>query len=425
MSPDGSITAHRLWKRFRADRRRPVLRDEVERLRRRLRGEGGANWQWALRNLEFAVAPGEAVGLFGTNGSGKSTLLKILTRVMYPTAGRLDIAGRVGALIEIRAGIHPDLTGRENIYLYGSLMGLSRAGVTRRFDDIVEFAELQQAIDRQLKFYSSGMAMRLGFGVAAFLQPDILLVDEVLAVGDAAFQQRCLDRMRAVLNEGTTLMFVSHDLASIESIAKRGIWLHNGEILCDDRIGVAIDAYRKHIERVSEIDLSDSAVRVRAEIAGRDGGTPRTVAPLMCHLRVTSAASTSGVLHVGVTQGSAAPVFTLRTAVDLPAGDSFLDCHIEDLPLPRGKYYLWAAVTGPSGADLCPWHSVASFDVLGPDLEAPLTGVMRLSPVYVSARWSPVRGRSIVPSGSDAVAPVGSVADPHLLAPAPRTSQAP
>src|SRR5206468_4042004 len=129
-------------------------------------------------------------------GSGKSTLLKILARVMYPTAGRVTVKGRVGALIEVRAGIAPLLTGRENIYMTGSLMGLGRAEVKRRFDDIVEFAELQDAVDRQVKWYSTGMQMRLGFGVAAFLEPDVLLVDEVLAVGDAAFQQRCLDRLR-------------------------------------------------------------------------------------------------------------------------------------------------------------------------------------------------------------------------------------
>ena len=230
----GTIGIDHMWKRFRADRTRPIFRDEVVRLSDRLHGRSGPErWRWALRDIEADIAPGEAVGLFGTNGSGKSTLLKILTRVMYPTAGDLRIRGRVGALIEVKAGIHPDLTGRENVFLYGSILGLRRAEIAARFDDIVDFAELSDAVDRQLKFYSSGMSMRLGFAVAAFLQPDILLVDEVLAVGDATFQQRCLDRMRAVLNEGTTLVFVSHDLASIEAIATRGIWMHYGEIAAD------------------------------------------------------------------------------------------------------------------------------------------------------------------------------------------------
>ena len=214
--PAGAIAVDRIWKRFRADRNRPVFRDEIGRLADSIRGRGNSrHWRWALRDVNLDIQPGESVGLFGANGSGKSTLLKILTRVMYPTAGWLQISGRVGALIEIRAGVHPDLTGRENIYLYGSIMGLQRNEIDRRFDEIVAFAELSDALDRQLKYYSSGMAMRLGFAVAAFLQPDVLLVDEVLAVGDAAFQQKCLERMRSVLQEGTTLIFVSHDLASV------------------------------------------------------------------------------------------------------------------------------------------------------------------------------------------------------------------
>ena len=188
--PDGTVTANRIWKRFRADRQRMLLRDEIQRLSARLRGEAGRGWRWALRDIDLAAQPGESVGLIGPNGSGKTTLLKILTRVMYPYAGSVEVAGRVSALIEVRAGIHPDLTGRENVFLFGSLLGLSRRDVAKRFDDIVTFAELEGAIDRQVKFYSSGMQMRLGFAVAGFLEPDVLLVDEVLAVGDTAFQQK-------------------------------------------------------------------------------------------------------------------------------------------------------------------------------------------------------------------------------------------
>lgn len=192
--PAGTVRVEQLWKRFPRSRRL-LLRDEVEWLIGRWRGTYEGRWHWALREVSFDITPGEAVGLIGANGSGKSTLLKVLSRVMYPYSGRIQVRGRVGALIEVMAGLHTDLTGRENIYLYGSLLGWQRREVGRRFDDIVDFVELADAVDRQVKFYSSGMQMRLGFAVAALLGPDVLLVDEVLAVGDAAFQQRCLDRM--------------------------------------------------------------------------------------------------------------------------------------------------------------------------------------------------------------------------------------
>jgi len=318
----GAIAVDQLWKRFHADRSRPVLRDELTRLSDRLhRRQDPRRWRWALRDVRLEIEPGEAVGLFGANGSGKSTLLKILTRVMYPTAGSVQIHGRVGALIEVKAGVHPDLTGRENIYLYGSILGLRRAEIARRFDAIVDFADLSDAVERQLKFYSSGMAMRLGFAVAAFLQPDVLLVDEVLAVGDATFQQRCLDRMRAVLNEGTTLVFVSHDLASVESISKRGIWLRNGEVAADAPIKESLGAYRRHIESSAEEDLSEQGlVGISATVVGPDGEAPHTRKSLQITLRLTSVHEQRVMAYVGVSQGAAAPVFSLSKELVLDAG---------------------------------------------------------------------------------------------------------
>ena len=257
---------------------------------------------------------------------------------MYPTAGSVRIGGRVGALIEVRAGVHPDLTGRENIFLYGSILGLSRAEIARRFDAIVDFASLADAIDRQLKFYSSGMAMRLGFGVAAFLQPDILLVDEVLAVGDATFQQRCLDRMRAVLNEGTTLVFVSHDLASVESISNRGIWLRNGEVAADGPARESLAAYRRHIETSAEVGSAEEGlVGVRAAVVGADGEAPRTRGPIRIDLQLTSPLEQRVVAFIGVSEGSAAPVFSLSRELFLDVGVTPSACTIDDLPLPRGN----------------------------------------------------------------------------------------
>lgn len=385
----GSIVVDGLWKRFRADRSRPVLRDEVSRIAERLRGGLDSNrWRWALRDLRFEIEPGEAVGLFGANGSGKSTLLKILTRVMYPTAGGVQISGRVGALIEVRAGVHPDLTGRENIFLYGSILGLKRAEIANRFDAIVDFADLADAVDRQLKFYSSGMSMRLGFAVAAFLQPDVLLVDEVLAVGDATFQQRCLERMRAVIQEGTSLVFVSHDLASVESISKRGIWLRNGAVAADGPVRESLAAYRHQIESVAEeLAGAGGMVGVTANVRGPDQSAPSSQQPMTIDLNLSSPVQQRAILYLGVSEGSAAPVFSLRRELTLEAGLLGISCEIGALPLPRGRYFVWVAITEPAGGDLTPWHPVSSFDVQGVDLDESLPGVLRLSPVHVEARW--------------------------------------
>ncbi len=402
----GAIVVDQLWKRFHADRSRPVLRDEVARLTDRLHGrQDPRRWRWALRDLNLEIEPGEAIGLFGANGSGKSTLLKILTRVMYPSAGSVGISGRVGALIEVRAGVHPDLTGRENIFLYGSILGLRRPEIARRFDAIVDFADLADAVDRQLKFYSSGMAMRLGFAVAAFLQPDILLVDEVLAVGDATFQQRCLDRMRAVLNEGTTLVFVSHDLASVESISNRGLWLRNGEVQADGPVRESLAAYRRHIESSAEAgSIEEGVVGITAAVVGHNGEAPRTRGPIRIDLQLTSAREQRVVAFIGVSEGSAAPVFSLSRELFLDAGVNLSTCTVDDLPLPRGQYSVWVAVTDTVGADLTPWHPVANFQLLGADLDPGLPGVMRLSPVYVDAHWErgpSTNGRDAAASSSD------------------------
>jgi len=388
--PTGTITVDRVWKRFRADRNRPVFRDEVGRLADTVRGRGDPKrWRWALQNITLQVDPGEAVGLFGSNGSGKSTLLKILTRVMYPTAGRLRISGRVGALIEIRAGVHPDLTGRENIYLYGSIMGLRRSEIDRRFDEIVDFAELSDALDRQLKYYSSGMAMRLGFAVAAFLQPDVLLVDEVLAVGDASFQQKCLDRMRAVLQEGTTLIFVSHDLASIESIARRGVWLRNGVVATDAPIREALSAYRQHIESAAKLSVLDNGdIGASASATGPGGSVALSGDPLHVNLNITSAKARRAILYVGVSEGSAAPIFSVHQELKLEPGANIRRCTLQSVPLPRGRYFVWLAITDSTGSDLVPWHPACEFDVHGPELEPLLPGVMRLSPVHIAADWA-------------------------------------
>jgi ABC-type polysaccharide/polyol phosphate transport system ATPase subunit len=388
-SPEGTIAARHIWKRFRADPTRQSIRARASQVRRRLQGKGRRGWRWALQDVDLVAEPGESVGLVGINGSGKSTLLKILTRVMYPYAGRVEVAGRVGALIEVRAGIHPELTGRENIHLYGTLLGLPRRDVAARFDEIVDFAQLEDAVDRQVKFYSSGMQMRLGFGVAAFLEPDVLLVDEVLAVGDTAFQQRCIDRMRAMLLQGTTLVFVSHDLAAVEGISRRGVWLHDGLVQEDGPVRDVLTAYRQALEQVSEVAPSeDGLVRVvKAQVSGPDGGMVRTQEPADVVIVLRSSQTSSGRVCVGCSEGPASPIFLLRHDLHLAEDDEVTArCRIERLPLPRGRYYLWLGVFVARG-ELLGWQPVAHFDVAGPDLDAGPAGIARLAPVHVSAHW--------------------------------------
>lgn len=214
---------------------------------RRLRNPGSSTGRaeefWALRDVTFDVSPGEVVGVIGRNGAGKSTLLKILSRITVPTEGTIRLQGRVGSLLEVGTGFHPELTGRENIALNGAILGMSRADVRRRFDEIVEFAEVDRYLDTPVKRYSSGMYVRLAFAVAAYLEPDMLLIDEVLAVGDYAFQRKCLGRVGQVSREGRTVLFVSHNMASIAALCTRGVLLDRGRVTHDGPVGEIVDEY--------------------------------------------------------------------------------------------------------------------------------------------------------------------------------------
>ena len=207
--------------------------------------KGSSNEFWALRDLSFDVKKGEVLGIIGRNGAGKSTLLKILARVTYPTEGQANIRGRVGSLLEVGTGFHPELTGQENIYLNGAVLGMKKAEIQRKFDEIVDFAEIEQFLDTPVKRYSSGMYMRLAFAVAAHLEPEILIVDEVLAVGDAAFQKKCLGKMGEVAHQGRTVLFVSHNLLAVENLCDWIIYLEGGKIVERGDPGEVISAYLK------------------------------------------------------------------------------------------------------------------------------------------------------------------------------------
>ena len=198
---------------------------------------------WAVRDVNFEIAKGEIVGMIGRNGAGKSTLLKLLSRITEPTTGRIELHGRIASLLEVGTGFHPELTGRENIYLNGAILGMARQEISRKFDEIVAFAEVEKFIDTPVKHYSSGMYLRLAFAVAAHLEPEILLWDEVLAVGDGRFQRKCLDKMQDVGQQGRTVIFVSHNMAAITRLCPRAILLHDGQVLRDGPSHEVVSSY--------------------------------------------------------------------------------------------------------------------------------------------------------------------------------------
>jgi lipopolysaccharide transport system ATP-binding protein len=233
---------------------------------------------WALKDVSLEIKSGEVVGIIGRNGAGKSTLLKILSRITEPTEGYADVHGRVASLLEVGTGFQPELTGRENTFLNGSILGMKRAEIKRRFDEIVTFAEVEKFIDTPVKYYSSGMYVRLAFGVAAHLDPEILLVDEVLAVGDAAFQKKCLGKMSAVAKEGRTVLFVSHNMAAVRRLCDRGICLADGAVGFQSDAESAIDFYNSTIETVesetSRIQVSQGEAKYTGwQLTNTDSGS--------------------------------------------------------------------------------------------------------------------------------------------------------
>jgi lipopolysaccharide transport system ATP-binding protein len=243
------IAVENLGKRYHLahQRRADTLRDTLAQKVRGLFGSGAsteAEEFWALRDVSFEVKQGDVVGIIGRNGAGKSTLLKVLSRITEPTTGRAVIRGRIASLLEVGTGFHPELSGRENIFLNGAILGMTRAEIARKFDEIVAFAEVERFLDTQVKHYSSGMYVRLAFAVAAHLEPEILIVDEVLAVGDAQFQKKCLGKMGEVARDsGRTVLFVSHNTAALQAICRTGLWLQQGRVVQHGPIGECLSAY--------------------------------------------------------------------------------------------------------------------------------------------------------------------------------------
>lgn len=230
---------------------------------------------WALRDVSFEIKEGERIAVIGGNGAGKSTLLKILSRITEPTSGQIAIRGKVSSLLEVGTGFHPELTGRENIFLNGAILGMPRTEILRKFDDIVQFSGVEQFIDTPVKFYSSGMYVRLAFSVSAWLEPDILIVDEVLSVGDQAFQKRCMDRMRELTSSGRTVLFVSHSMSAVKSMCQKALYLKKGEVVSFSAVDDAAGEYIRTITQETEgrawhkerFELPDRTLEVQCDVA--------------------------------------------------------------------------------------------------------------------------------------------------------------
>ena len=371
----GAVSADAVSRRFRVHARETrTLKDLVV-----ARGRTGAQDVWALRDVSLGIEPGEAVGLIGRNGSGKSTLLRVLAGIIKPTTGTVSVEGRIGSLLELGAGFHPDFSGRENVYLNGSIQGLRRAEIRERFDEIVAFAEVEHAIDRPVRTYSSGMAMRLGFAIAAFLRADVLLLDEVFAVGDENFQRKCFAVIAAFKSQGGTILFVSHDAQAVERLCERSILLSGGETAYDGPTHEAIARYRRLL--ADDLDPAERGGGLRewgtgeAEVAaarllGADGGERvQFLAGEPFRLQVdlrAHAAMLPPRLHLELRDSTGVLVAeeALETAaIGWPDGPGTLTAtlEIERPPLAFGRFRLRLGLVGADGRTLHQYDDAASF----------------------------------------------------------------
>ena len=362
------------------------------------RGRSEAVEVRALNDVSLEVGKGEAVGLIGRNGSGKTTLLRLIAGIIRPSAGSVQAAGRIGSLLELGAGFHADFTGRENVFLNGAIQGLRRADIIRRFDEIVAFAELENAIDRPVRTYSSGMTMRLGFAIAAFLDADILLLDEVFAVGDEAFQRKCFGRIFAFKQAGGTIVFVSHDAVSVERLCERSVLLEGGRVALDGPTREAVARYRRALaddanpaeRRVGLREWgSGEATIASAELVGGEGSE-----------RLQFLSGEPFELHVGVAANGIPPprlqlelrddagLLVAGHAVDLRSlgwasgnGERRVRFHMGSLPLADGRFHLRLGLTDEAGEHVYHWLDDALVFVVYPGDD--IQGVVRFEGTWM------------------------------------------
>jgi len=406
-----SIVVDQVSKCYRlGETRDNMLRDAVAGAFRKLIGREKAPERdilWALKDISLEVKRGEVIGLIGRNGAGKSTLLKVLSRITYPTSGRMTVRGRVGSLLEVGTGFHDELTGRENIYLNGSILGMKKREIDASLDQIVAFADIDGFLDTPIKRYSSGMRMRLGFAVAAHLSTDVLFVDEVLAVGDVNFQKKCLGAMRELSDGGRTVIFVSHNMAAVENLCQRTIWISHGQVRQDGATKDVIRAYMNSFEAADQQSLDLSAVRERhgtgqarflkMEFLNDTGGNHnlihsgdglrvrfhyeclRDIPNLYFGLRIYT---NLGMLVSNIHNWS-----TNQVVPRAPQGKGSIDLEIDSLNLMPGTYYLGVWVSGHNE-----WHdvldNVAKLNIEPSDFYGTGRGVeARFGLIFFPFRW--------------------------------------
>ena len=386
----GEIRVEEVSRRFRVHAREArTLKDLFV-----LRGRTEPTDVWALRDVSLGVEPGDAVGLIGRNGSGKTTLLRLIAGIIKPTTGRVQAAGRIGSLLELGAGFHLDFTGRENVFLNGAIQGLRRADIKERFDEIVAFAELEHAIDRPVRTYSSGMTMRLGFAIAAFLDADVLLLDEVFAVGDEAFQRKCFGRIFRFKQDGGTIVFVSHDAAAVERLCERSVLLDAGRVAFDGPTREAVTRYRRAL--ADDADPAERGAGLREWGSGEGTIASAALVGAEGSERLQYLAGEPFGLRVAVetTDGVAAPRLQLELRDDagtLVAGNAVgledlgwrrggngraVRFDVGSLPLAEGRFHLRLGLTDETGEHQYHWLDDALVFVVYPgDAER---GVVRL-----------------------------------------------
>ena len=356
ISVEGLSKRYFLSHQKRQDTLRDSLMQAFRQAGRRLAGAGeaaaGREEFWALRDVSFQVGQGEVVGIIGRNGAGKSTLLKLLSRISDPTSGRIRLRGRVASLLEVGTGFHPELTGRENIYLNGAILGMSRAEIRSKFAEIAAFAEVERFLDTQVKHYSSGMYVRLAFAVAAHLEPEILIVDEVLAVGDAEFQKRCIGKMRDITQSGRTVLLVSHNLGVIQSLCSHCLLLNQGRVVSHGAPAAALAAYL-------DAGTAQQSFRRPPDPAGRPTLTAGAIkaieeSDLLLELTVTSATARKVALEVRLSNLLGQPLgfgslgaFRADQLLELPAGETHLTLRCSAGRLANGSYQLGLALSVP------------------------------------------------------------------------------